>query len=271
MVQTNMNEYTYRFQKNWLYYLKFPAYLIIYFLSVLFIWMIQNVREKQLHEKFELKNQLKDMEIKYLRMQMDPHFMFNAFTTMALMIKNGDRTEAFESFMKFTRMLRSNFDFSNHLTRPLSEELQTVKDYLEINKMRFKERLNYEVVVSDDVPVNTLIPKMIIQIHVENALKHGLSQQEKPGMIRITVVKEGDYINISVEDNGIGRKKAAALGRPSTKQGIKMLQALMDRLNAQNRLNITQGYTDLQDDSGFPAGTRVDMKVPLSLKEMVES
>jgi LytS/YehU family sensor histidine kinase len=271
MVQTNMNEYTYRFQKNWLYYLKFPAYLIIYFFSVLFIWLIQNIREKQLHEKFELKNQLKEMEIKYLRMQMDPHFMFNAFTTMALMIKNGDRTEAFDSFMKFTRMLRSNFDFSNHLTRPLSEELQTVKDYLEINKLRFKERLNYEVSVTDDVPVNALIPKMIIQIHVENSLKHGLSQQEKPGVIRIDVVKDGDYLGLSVQDNGIGRKKAATLDRPSTKQGIKMLQALIDRLNAQNKLNITQGYTDLQDDSGNPAGTRVDIKVPLSLKEMVES
>jgi len=200
-------------------------------------------------------------------MQMDPHFMFNAFTTMALMIKNGDRTEAFDSFMKFTRMLRSNFDFSDHLTRPLTEELQTVRDYLEINKLRFKEKLDFEVKVGEDVPVNTLLPKMALQIHVENSLKHGLSQLEKPGFIRIGVFKETDFLCLSVEDNGIGRQKSATLNRPSTKQGIKMLLALMDRLNMQNKLKITQFYIDLQDETGFPAGTRVDIRVPLNLKE----
>jgi hypothetical protein len=267
MVQTNTNEYTYQFQKNWLYYLKFPVYLLVYLLSVFFVWLIQRIREKQLNERYELQNQLRDVEIKYLRMQMDPHFMFNAFTTMALMIKNGDRTEAFDSFMKFTRMLRSNFDFSDFLTRPLKEELQTVTDYLEINKLRFKDKLNYEVKVEEDVPVNNLIPKMMLQIHVENSLKHGLSQSDRTGMIRIGVHKNGEFICLFVEDNGIGRQKAANLDRPSTKQGIKMLQALMERLNLQNRLKIIQTYTDLVDDQGNPAGTRVDIQVPLNLKE----
>lgn len=270
MVQTNSNEYTYQFKRNGLFYLKYPIYLLIYLFSAGFVWGVQYLRERQLHEKFELKNQLKELEIKYLRMQMDPHFMFNAFTTMALMIKNGEKTEAFDSFMKFTRMLRSNFDFSNHLTRPLSEELQTVKDYLEINKLRFKERLNYEMKIAEDVPVNALIPKMIIQIHVENSLKHGLSQQEKPGFIRIEVTKNAGYLHFSVEDNGIGRKKAAALNKTSTKQGIKMLEALMERLNTQNKQPVSQSYTDLQDGNGNAEGTRVDILVPLNLKGIVE-
>jgi sensor histidine kinase YesM len=267
MVQTNLNEYTYHFQKNWLYYVKFLVYFLIYLLSVLFVWLTQRIREKQLVERYELQNQLRDVEIKYLRMQMDPHFMFNAFTTMALMIKSGDRNEAFDSFMKFTRMLRSNFDFSDFLTRPLKEELQTVTDYLEINKLRFKDKLDFEVIVEEDVPVNSLIPKMMLQIHVENSLKHGLSQLDKTGLIRIGVYKSGEFIYLSVEDNGIGRQKAASLNRPSTKQGIKMLQALMERLNLQNKLKITQIYTDLADDQGNPAGTRVDIQVPLNLKE----
>jgi hypothetical protein len=267
MIQTTNNEYTYHFQRNGLYYLKYSVYLAIYLLSVLFVWLVQNIRERQLREKFELKNQLKDLEIKYLRMQMDPHFMFNAFTTMALMIKNGDRETAFDSFMKFTRMLRSNFDFSDNLTRPLSEELQTVSYYLEINKLRFKDKLDYVVKVADEVPVNALIPKMALQIHVENSLKHGLSQLDKTGLIRIEVIKDGEYLCLTEEDNGIGRHKAASLKRPSTKQGIKMLLALMDRLNQYNKLKITQTYTDLTDGSGNPCGTRVDIRVPLNLKE----
>lgn len=267
LVQTNAHEYTFQLKMNLFYYLKFPLYVLIYLLSVSFLWLIQRIREKQLHERYELQNQFRDLEIKYLRMQMDPHFMFNAFTTMALMIKNGDRETAFDSFMKFTRMLRSNFDFSDFLTRPLSEELQTVSYYLEINKLRFKDKLNYEIKVAEDIKVSSLIPKMSLQIHVENSLKHGLSQLEKPGMIKIEIYKSGEYLCMSEEDNGIGRQKAASLNRPSTKQGIKMLLAIMDRLNQHNKLKITQTYIDLADENGNPAGTRVDIRVPLNLKE----
>jgi hypothetical protein len=267
MVQTNLNEYTYHFQKNWMFYIKFLVYILIYLLSVLFIWLVQRIREKQLHERYELQTQLHDLEIKYLRMQMDPHFMFNAFTTMALLLKNGKQEDALGAFMKFTHMVRSNFDFSDRLTRPLTEELQIIGYYLEINKLRFKDKLNFEVVVTEEVPKNALIPKMMLQIHVENALKHGISKLDKMGIIHIKVWLDGDMICFSLEDNGIGRQKAATLNRPSTKQGIKMLQALYDRLNQQNKSKISQFYTDLMDEQGNPEGTRVDIRVPLNLKE----
>jgi hypothetical protein len=267
MIQTNMNEYTYRFQKNWLYYLKFPVYLAIYLLSVLFVWLIQRIREKQLHERYELQNQLRDVEIKYLRMQMDPHFMFNAFNSMALLMKNGEKEEAFDAFMKFTKMVRSNFDFSDRFSRPLSEEMQMVNHFLDINKLRFREKLDFRIKIAEDVPMNMLIPKMMLQIHIENALKHGLSKLEKAGVILIHITREEEGIRVTIEDNGIGRRKAAQMNTDSTKQGLKMLQAVYERLSQQSKTKIMQVITDLMDEQGNPVGTRVEICVPLSLKE----
>jgi hypothetical protein len=268
MVQTNLNEYTYRFQKNWIYYVKYLVYILIYLLSVSFIWLIQRIREKQLHERFELQNQLRDVEIKYLRMQMDPHFMFNAFNSMALLMKNGEKEEAFDAFMKFTKMVRSNFDFSDRFSRPLSEEMQMVNHFLDINKLRFREKLDFRITIAEDVPMNMLIPKMMLQIHIENALKHGLARLEKSGTIHINIIRQEDVILVAIEDNGIGRLKAAKLNPDSTKQGLKMLQAMYERLNQQSKTKIIQEIIDLTDEQGNAAGTRVVIRVPLNLKEI---
>jgi hypothetical protein len=267
MVHTTANEYTYRFQKNWLYYLKFPVYLFVYLLSVLFLWLIQLIREKQLHEKYELQNQLRDVEIKYLRMQMDPHFMFNAFNSMALLMKNGEHEEALNAFMKFTKMIRSNFDFSDRFSRPLNVEMQIVNHFLDINKLRFRDKLDFSIKIADDVPMNMLIPKMMLQVHVENSLKHGLAKLEKPGIILIDIIRLEDGIRVIIEDNGIGRKKAAQLNPDSTKQGLKMLQAMYERLTQQSKTKIIQEITDLVDELGNAAGTRIEIYVPLNLKE----
>jgi hypothetical protein len=267
MVQTDNNEYTYHFQKNGLYYLKFPIYIVIYLLSVLFVWLIQHTRERQLKAKFEMQTQLRNMEVRYLRMQMDPHFMLNAFNSMALLLKNGAKEEALDAFMKFTQMVRSNFDFSDRFTKPLSEELQMVRNFLDINKIRFKEKLDCSIRVAEDVPMDMLIPKMTIQIHVENALKHGLVKLERSGKLSIDIVREKEEILVTIEDNGIGRQKAAQGSRDSTKQGLRMLQAMYDRLNQQNKANIVQYFTDLTDEAGNPAGTRVELRIPVNLKE----
>jgi len=267
LILTDNNEYTYRFSENPLYPLKYLIYALVYLLSVLFIWLIQRIREKQLKAWFDIQNQLRNMEIKYLRMQMDPHFMFNAFNSMALLMKNGKSEDAYEPFIKFTKMIRSNFDFSERITRTLNEELQMVTHYLDINKLRFKEKLDSRITVAPDVPLNMLIPRMMLQIHVENALKHGLSKLEDIGILNVDIVREDQGICITIEDNGVGRLKAAVSNTDSTRQGLKMLQAIYDRLNQQNKIRIIQHFIDLADDAGLPAGTRVVIHIPVNLKE----
>jgi sensor histidine kinase YesM len=187
---------------------------------------------------------------------------------MALLMKNGEKEEAFDAFMKFTKMVRSNFDFSDRFSRPLSEEMQMVNHFLDINKLRFREKLDFRITIAEDVPMNMLIPKMMLQIHIENALKHGLARLEKSGTIHINIIRQEDVILVAIEDNGIGRLKAAKLNPDSTKQGLKMLQAMYERLNQQSKTKIIQEIIDLTDEQGNAAGTRVVIRVPLNLKEI---
>ena len=208
------------------------------------------------------------MEVRYLRMQMDPHFMFNTFNSIALLLKNGNKEEAFDAFMKFTQMVRSNFDFSDRFTRPLNEELQLVNHYLDINKLRFKEKLDFRIKVNEDVPMKVLIPRMMLQIHVENALKHGLAKLERAGIVCINIVREDEEICVTIEDNGIGRQQAMQQKSGSTGQGLKMLQAIYDRLNQPNKAKIVQRFTDLTNEEGNPTGTRVEIRFPMNIREV---
>lgn len=259
--------FNYSYAFNPLYYFKFPAYIFIYLISVAFIFFIQLIQKKQLTEKYELKNQLRELELKNVQNQMDPHFMFNAFTTMASLLKKGQQDEAYNGFMKFSKLIRSNFDFSNNITRPLQEELQAVTNFLEINKMRFKEKLEYSFDIDKDIPQKMQVPKMMLQMHVENALKHGVAKLNKTGKITVKIIRKNNFAEFIIEDNGIGRKKAAGLKRPSTRQGLKMLQAIYERLNQKNKVKIRQRFNDLLDKEGNAAGTRVEINVPIGLKD----
>jgi LytS/YehU family sensor histidine kinase len=169
--------------------------------------------------------------------------------------------------MKFSKLIRLNLEHTRNIVRPLKDEVQVVASFLEINKLRFKESLDYSLIVQDKHILIHQVPKMVLQIHVENAIKHGLSRKKGKGMVLVSVKQEGSLLHLVVEDNGIGREKALLVNRPSTRQGLKMLNAIYERLNRQNREKIKQQYTALTDENGNPAGTRVEIWVPLNLKE----
>lgn len=259
--------YIFSFKKNPFYPFRLLIFMLIYSISVFLFWGLQKIQEVRLKEKYELQNQVRDMELKTMQSQMDPHFMFNAFTTMASLLKRGEKEDAYTAFMKFTKMIRANFDFAKNLTRPLKTEIEAVSNYLEINKMRFKEKLTYSISIDETVSLNMNIPKMMIQMHVENALKHGIAKSQKVGRIEIYIHKKNKNVEFIIQDNGIGRKKAAALKRPSTKQGIKMLQAIYESLNKKNKFKISQQFVDLTNENGNATGTRVKIFVPENLKE----
>ena len=266
-VLSDQNEYHLKFMKNRLNYLKFPYYILIYLVSSGFIFLIQFIQTKRLKEKYELQNQVRDLELKSFQSQMDPHFMFNAFTSMASLLKVGKQDAAYNAFVKFSKIVRINLENSNRITRTLGEELQVVRDFLELNKLRFKEKLDFDIRVSEDVDNNLLVPKMVLQIHIENALKHGLRTKKGKGFISLSVNRSANFLKLVVEDNGVGRQKAAGLEIYSTKKGLKMLEALYTRLNQQNKYKIKQNFVDLTDENGVASGTRVEIRIPVNLKE----
>jgi sensor histidine kinase YesM len=120
--------------------------------------------------------------------------------------------------------------------------------------MRFKDNLSFTIDISENVPLQTSVPKMMIQMHVENALKHGISKLSKPGRIDIKIWIENEMVYFTIADNGIGRQNAAQFNIPSTKKGIKMLEAVYESLNLVNKLKIAQRIIDSKDDNNNPLG-----------------
>jgi sensor histidine kinase YesM len=268
MLASGNREYYYQFAKNNLFWLEYPFYLIIYLLSAGFIFLIQKITERQLKERYELKNQVRELQMKAFNNQMDPHFMFNLFTVMAGLMKKGEQEEAFQAFLKFTKLIRSNLENGDQITRTLGEELQVVTDFLNLSKLRFKEKLNFRMHIDPEVDQQIPVPKMCLQIHLENGLKHGLAPKKGEGNLLVVVQQNDGFLQLTIQDDGIGRAKAAKSEVYSTKKGLKMLQSVYDLLNESNHLKISQRITDLLDETGEASGTRVDIVIPVNLKAL---
>jgi sensor histidine kinase YesM len=144
-VLSGNSEYYYQLRKNNLFYLKYPGYLLIYFLTAAFIWLLQAARMRQLREKHELQNQVHELQLKSLKNQLDPHFMYNTFNTIASVIKQGRNDEAYDLFVIMSKMVRSNLDNSNEIYTTLKKEIDFVRNYLIIQKFRFKELFEFNI------------------------------------------------------------------------------------------------------------------------------
>lgn len=249
--------YTYKVDNNALFYLKYPGYLIIYILTGVFIWLLQLARMRQIKEKLALQNQVHELQLKSLKNQLDPHFIFNTFNTIASVIKQGRNEEAYDVMVRFSKLVRKNMDDVNSIYTSLKDEINFVKDYLSIQKFRFSEMFDYKINIDKQVNPLIEIPKLLVQIHVENALKHGIRPSKKSGILTIKIKQETNAIKIEIEDNGIGRKKSEELNNENNGIGLKTIQQIIDLNNKSGKQKIEQKIVDLVDLSGKPAGTNV--------------
>jgi len=261
LVSKELMQFTSIYQ-NPLYYLKYPGYLLIYFLMLLLIWFWQKARMRLVNEKYELRNQVRELRLKTFRNQLNPHFIFNTFNGVASVIKKGNTQQAYEVFMRFSRMTRSLLDNFEESIVPLRNELDLVRNYIELQKFRFKDLFDYEIQVEDKSIYNIPLPRMIIQIHVENAIQHGLIPKAGKGFLKLEMKMRGDTLNITIEDNGIGREKSKATQTEHNGLGLKTIKSVIDEVNHGKRNKIRQEIIDLKTDHGEPCGTRIELYIP---------
>jgi len=261
-VQKGENFYKYRYGFNRLYFFQYPLYFGIYLSVLLLILLIRKLQQLQMKEKLALQNSITELQLKTINSQLNPHFTFNAFNAIAALLKNEKGETAYAYFLKFSNLVRAGLLSADQISRTLEEELTTIRDYLDIQQLRFKHNFDYEIKVDETVDLSTRIPKMILQNYVENAVKHGLRHRDKGGLLTIEIRKENKIILFIVQDNGVGRVKAAELESESTGMGMQIMQQYFDLLNRFNAMKIKQTVVDLYDDSGKPAGTKVIIEIP---------
>jgi hypothetical protein len=175
-----------------------------------FIELIRFSQANEISKREDLRKELLELQLKAMKNQLDPHFTFNALNGLSYLALSGDTARVSSFIDHFSRLLRTHLYTSDKALVKLSYEIQFLENYMELQKMRFDDLINLELEIDPDVNMNLLVPKMILQTHVENAVKHGLRPMLlKPNLaaalVKVSVFNKGDSTIILVEDNGVGR------------------------------------------------------------------
>jgi two-component sensor histidine kinase len=260
------NGYLLKLEKNNLYYLGYLAYPGIYLLFFLFIILIKKINTFQVVEKESLKQRLLTLQLQGIKAQLDPHFTFNTLNSVASLIYLEERQSAYDYMNKFTQLLRAMLKDTELIYRSVGEEVEFVTTYLELEKLRFGDKFNFEIEIGEGVSQKEQIPKLVLHTFAENAMKHGIIPSASRGLLKISIDRENDNLKLTIEDNGIGRE-AASGHSDSMGKGLKITGEFFDILNHINKKPIKHLITDLHSDSGIPAGTRVEVWVPVEEEE----
>lgn len=248
---------------NPVYRWRFGIYGGIYLIILGFILIIRKLYSIQLKKRYDTEKKIVALQLSSIKAQMEPHFVFNVINSIGSSIYREKKDEAYNLVVRFSNMVRSMLSTSDQLYRTLQEELDFVTNFLELEKQRFPELYQYTVEVEEGMDRELLVPKMILQLHAENAVKHGLRPKGEGGVLQISIQTEEDYLVLSIRDNGIGRAAASKLMSQSTGKGMKILEQLFETYNKHNPKPILQEITDLTDDDGRPAGMLVVIRVPV--------
>jgi hypothetical protein len=217
------------------------------------------LRQSQLKTQYELK--LTKMEMQSLRSQMNPHFIFNSLNSIKNYVVNKGPDEAAAYLAKFSRLIRLILENSKSETLTLEQEIEALKLYLDIERLRFDESFECEFTIDPQVDLASRVPPMLIQPHVENAIWHGLRHQKERGRLTITFSPGDRGIICTVTDNGIGRQQAAALHMTRSRHKKSLgLQITTERIEMINRIHGAKNHVEVRDllhPDGTPAGTRV--------------
>ena len=230
-----------------------------------FRWRVGNIRREE-KIKTNLTNKMAQLEMKALRAQMNPHFVFNSLSSIQESIVTGKADAASRYLSKFSKLIRLIFENSGKQFISLKTEIESLTLYLELESFRFE---NFTYTISIDPSVDayfTNIPSMVIQPFVENALKHGLSKKKDDKHLKIEIRREHGQLVAIVEDNGIGRTKAAEMKslerQDHHSMGIEITQERLQLLGLQNPDQATV-ITDLFDKAGNAEGTVVKIILPV--------
>jgi tetratricopeptide (TPR) repeat protein len=213
----------------------------------------------------ELKAEISDTEMKALRAQMNPHFIFNSLNSISDYIAKNNTQLADDYLTKFAKLMRLILENSEHKEVALADDLKALELYMQLESLRLNNKFSYEIKVDENIVTeNTMIPPLLLQPFVENSIWHGIAGKEGSGTIIIRIKKEGETINCMVEDDGVGRKKT--ITNSEVNSGLKKslgMKITSDRIAVLNKLknaNATVEVTNLSQ------GTRVEVKLPLELR-----
>lgn len=256
--------YSFTIEKPFYFRWWFILLAVTLFLGVVFLvyrWQI-NIQRK----KSKQINELNASKLTAIQSQMNPHFIFNSLNSIQDLVLKGDVDKSYTFITKFSNLIRRTLNYSDKDFIEFEQEIKLIELYLSLEKLRFKENLNYSI--DADAIDDITVPPMLIQPFIENALIHGLLHKE--GLKQITIKFElNDVLKCIIEDNGVGREKAKEIKlRQKADHESFSSQAIKKRFSIlSNHFNGELGfkYDDLYSN-GEACGTRVTLFIPFKHK-----
>ncbi len=239
----------------------FIALILLAFLGLVYLVYQRQLRQQQ--QKAEFVNALNSVKLTAIQSQMNPHFIFNALNSIQDLVLRGDIDQSYSFINKFSNLVRRTLDYSDKDFIEFEQEIKLIELYLSLEKLRFKDSLTYTI---DEGGVeDILVPPMLIQPFIENALLHGLLHQEGSKELHIAF-SLGEVLTCTVTDNGVGREKAKSIReRQNLEHDSFSGKAIKKRFEILEKYfggSLGFQYEDLYQD-GQALGTKVVLHIPV--------
>lgn len=247
--------------KNWFYFL----------ISITFLALMYFIIKEVLHRQF-IHRKNSELKENLLRAQINPHFIFNALVAIQGFVYKNENIEAGKYLGEFSKLIRLTLENTRKEYISLTKEIEFLEYYLKLQQLRYSGKFDFQIEVDDNIETDLIeIPPMLTQPFIENSIEHGLAEKEGKGNINIKIVAENDFLEISISDNGIGRKlsqikRTSAFRHKS--YGTEITQERLDFLRKKYSYDASYKIDDLSDDSGKPSGTLVYFKIPIISKPL---
>ncbi len=218
-------------------------------------------------KKASFKHEVLAIKMQALRAQMNPHFTFNILNSIQYYAGENDMKAVQHYLRQFAKLIRMILDQSRASYITLEQEINMLKLYLELEKMRFEEKFKYTLVTDDKLEIKKIfIPGMLIQPIIENAIKHGIEHKEGEAVIEVSFYSRNSTLICTVTDNGIGRAEAMRLHKEEHHQSLatSIISERMEALSSIFNIHLECITEDLMDSEGQPAGTRVIVEIPIN-------
>lgn len=246
------------------------AAILVFIISFLMWNRIRQLRlrhkmilEQKESEKLKAKYEKELLELESrLRAQMNPHFIFNCLNSIKALIQEDENEKAVVYLITFSKLIRTLFNNADKKEITLHDEIETCRLYLQLEAMRFANKLSYTVVTDDNVDLKSIdVPALIIQPFIENAIWHGIIPKEEGGTVQLTVMKENGTVKIMVEDDGIGRvasqQNKPVSGPVHQSKGVNLTQSRLELDNLLQQRKAQLEMIDKMDETGISTGTKI--------------
>ena len=226
-------------------------------LTVLAFIVYRQISRRKLKQE-ELSRKMRELELTVIRTRMNPHFMYNCLNSIQNLVQKNQNEEAHLYLSKFASLVRQVLNNSKKDEISLSKELDSVKEYIELEQLRFD--FDFRIVLADGIDTNGIfVPPMLLQPFVENAILHGLLLKKDNRLLEIHILKKQSKITLVVEDNGVGREAAGKSDQKGNGQGILLCRNRLSLLSEKTGIHYELKIEDLTDENQQPTGTRVSI------------